>query len=165
MISITPGPDNARSYREVLGRFATGVTVVTAAGPNGPMAITANSFSSVSLDPALVLWCPAKSSRRYDIFCAAERFAIHVLADDQLGVAKHFARSGDDFAAADWHDGPDGLPMLNHFAARFTCSRHAVHDAGDHAIVVGRVEQADLGPSKPLIFANGAYGDFTPQAD
>ncbi|SMX42869.1 flavin reductase family protein [Actibacterium lipolyticum] len=161
MKTVTPGPGSERSYRDALGRFATGVTVVTTAGPDGPMAITANSFSSLSLDPPLVLWAPAKSSRRYQLFCDTPRFAIHVLADDQLPVALHFARTGHDFAPMDWEVGPDGLPLLRHFAARFDCTRHDVHDGGDHAIVVGRVNDVTIGDADPLVFANGEYGRFS----
>ncbi|MGB8621548.1 MAG: flavin reductase family protein [Paracoccaceae bacterium] len=161
------GPQNAtqddlpaRAYRDVLGRFATGVTVVTAAGPDGPVAITANSFSSVSLNPPLVLWCPAKSSRRFDLFCAAQRFVIHVLADDQLSVARHFARTGHDFSPMEWQTGTGDLPLLTHFAARFSCTHEASHDAGDHAIILGRVQEATIGQGAPLVFADGSYGRF-----
>lgn len=163
MTHIIPEHD-PRGFRLVLGRFATGVTVITAAAPDGPMAITANSFSSVSLDPPLVLWAPARASRRFELFRDAPRFVIHVLASDQLGLGHHFARTGHDFSPADWQAGPDGLPLLEHFAARFTCTRHAVHDGGDHAIVLGRVETAEAGRHAPLIFADGAYGHFVPDS-
>jgi len=157
---ITLGPEATRAYRDVLGRFATGVTVVTAAGPDGPIAITANSFSSVSLDPPLVLWCPAKSSRRFGVFRDAPRFVIHVLAADQENVARHFARTGDDFSAMAWSTGPDGLPMLSHFAARLTCTHAGLHDAGDHVIILGRVEIAEARPDPALVFSAGEYGRF-----
>jgi len=159
----TGGPaDDQRAYRGVLGRFATGVTVVTAPGPDGPAAITANSFASVSLDPPLVLWSPAKASRRFELFRDAPRFVIHVLAADQAGLARHFARTGHDFRPADWHEGPGGLPLLTHFAARFTCTQHAVHDGGDHVVILGRVDRAEAGDAPPLVFSDGRYGRFAP---
>lgn len=154
---------NHRGLRDVLGRFATGVTVVTAPGPDGPAAITANSFASVSLDPPLVLWSPAKASRRFELFRDAPRFVIHVLAADQTDLARHFARTGHDFSPADWHEAPGGLPLLNHFAARFTCTRHAVHDGGDHVVILGRVDRAEAGTAPPLVFSDGCYGRFAPE--
>lgn len=153
-----PTAPEGRAYRDILGRFATGVTVVTTQGPDGPLAITANSFSSVSLAPPLVLWCPAKASSRFRAFRDADRFAIHVLAADQQEVARHFARTGHDFSPVDWGTGGCGLPMLHHFAARFTCRRHACHDAGDHVVILGRVEEALSKPGPALVFADGRYG-------
>lgn len=162
-ISFTPGPETVRDYRDALGSFGTGVTVVTMSGPNGPLAITVNSFTSVSLTPPLLLWCPAHSSLRHDSFVAAEHFAIHVMAEDQLPLAKHFALSGDDFSAANWQPNAQGVPALAGVIARFDCRRYAVHPAGDHSIIIGEVEGVTSRPGKGLIFKRGLYGGFLEQ--
>ncbi|MGV6847500.1 MAG: flavin reductase family protein [Marinibacterium sp.] len=157
-----PGPETQRTLRDALGRFPTGVTVVTTTGPHGPEGITVNSFASVSLDPALVLWCPACASRRHGLFCTAEHFVIHVLASDQHDLAMRFTRNGGGFAHA-----PDcnaeGQPVLTDTLARFDCARHAVIEAGDHSIVVGRVLRFARGPGKALVFHDGAFGATLPQ--
>ena len=160
MTEFTPGPETARAYRTALGRFATGVTVVTTCAGGAPVGITANSFASVSLDPALVLWSPAKASRRYPVFAGAARFAIHVLGDRQAEMALRFVAEGNPFDDLDWHENADGTPLIDGCLARFDCRTEAVHDAGDHSIVVGRVEAAKLGEGEPLVFAHGRYGRF-----
>mgnify|MGYP006289168161 FL=1 len=160
METFRPGPETARAYRDALGCFGTGVTVVTCReGPGGPpLAMTANSFSSVSLDPPLVLWSPAVSSSRHDAFVAAPQFAIHILAEDQLPLARAFAADGRDFSAVDWAEGPGGAPALPGALARLDCAHHAAHGAGDHTIVLGRVEQVVRQPGVPLLFVQGRYG-------
>jgi flavin reductase (DIM6/NTAB) family NADH-FMN oxidoreductase RutF len=160
---FTPGPDTTLAFREALGCFGTGVTVVTTMSPQGPMAITVNSFTSVSLDPALVLWCPAKTSTRYAEFMGAQHYVIHVMAEDQHSVAKGFAMDGADFSVADWTQSQMGAPLLSGCLARFECSQHAVHDAGDHSIIVGQVDAAMHRPGRGLIFKRGQYGDFAPR--
>ncbi|MGY6410577.1 MAG: flavin reductase family protein [Alkalilacustris sp.] len=156
---FTPGPDTARLMRDALGRFVTGVTVVTAATPTGAIGITANSFTSVSLDPALVLWCPARASRRFPHFDAAGHFAIHVLGADQLDLARRFAAGAGGFEAED--HSPEGIPTLPGALARFDCALHAAHDGGDHSIVVGRVLRAELRAGAPLVFSGGDFGQFS----
>ncbi len=160
MTEFAPGEDTARLFRDALGRFATGVTVVTCRSERGPLGITANSFASLSLDPPLVLWSPAKSSRRYQAFVDAERFAIHVLGDTQKDVCVNFTKQGDDFSTLDWCEGAHEVPLIEGCLARFECSRHAVHDGGDHALIIGRVEAVALREGSPLIFAKGALGTF-----
>lgn len=159
--TIIPGPDTARAYRDALACFGTGVTVVTTMTESGPLAMTANSFASVSLNPPLVLWCPARASLRHDAFAAAERYMIHVMAEDQQNLAAHFAGTGDDFLGVAW-DRSNGLPVLTGCLARFECRRTAVHEAGDHSIVVGEVLSATFHPGKGLMFKHGAYGGFFP---
>ena len=161
MTDFVPGPDTARLFRNTLGQFATGVTVVTAPGPDGPMAIVANSFASVSLDPALVLWSPAKSSRRFPVFAEARRFAIHVLREAQKDVCERFAKEGGNFDGLDWSLGTGDVPLIEGTLARFECGQFAAHDAGDHVIIVGRVTAARLGTGAPLLFSAGQYGRFT----
>ena len=165
MTEFRPGPDTVRAFRGALGRFATGVTIVTTRHDDAPVGITANSFASVSLDPPLVLWSPAKASRRYPVFARAERFAIHVLADRQGDMARRFVAEGNPFEALDWVEGTDGVPLIEGCLARFDCRTEAVHDAGDHSIVIGRVEGAKLGEGEPLVFAHGRYGRFAPDAE
>lgn len=158
MIEIDPETD--RAFRDALGRYATGVTVVTALGPEGPVGMTANSFTALSLAPPLVLWCPARRSARFAAMTGARHFSIHVLAYDQLALGLHFARTGHDFS--DWSDGtsPEGAQTLSGVLARFDCATEAVHDGGDHAIMVGRVARARFRDGAPLLFWGGLYGDF-----
>lgn len=160
MTDIPPDPANARDIRAALGRYATGVTVVTAIGQRGPVGMTANSFTSVSLDPPLVLWCPARSSARFGAFAEAGHYAIHVLAADQLALCRRFARAGEDFDGLDAGTTPEGLPLLAGCLARFDCVAHAAHDGGDHAILVGRVLRTSMRVGEPLLFWGGRYGDF-----
>ena len=157
--SFRPDAD-ARAFRTTLGSFATGVTVVTTGTVEGPVGITANSFASVSLDPPLVLWSPAKSSTRYGVFAAAEHFAIHVIGAEQKPVADAFTKARDAFDGLDWAYDPTGTPLINGTLARFLCRTEARHDAGDHLIVVGRVLAATCQDGLPLVFQGGAYGRF-----
>lgn len=147
--------DTARAYRDALGRFATGVTVITAQGPSGPLGFTANSFASVSMDPPLVLWSPAKSSSRFGVFSSAPHFAIHVLAEDQSDLCMRFAKGQAGFADLAHAVNAQGVPVLPGVLARFDCAQHATHDGGDHLIVVGRVLNFDLAPGRPLLFSQG----------
>ncbi len=160
MQAFEPGKDTAREFRHALGRFATGVCVVTTDTGEGPLGITANSFASVSLDPPLVLWAPARASRRFDAFAGAEHYAIHVLGADQDALSHRFSRAGDDFSGLDWAAGPGGAPLIAGCLARFACTRVAQHDGGDHLIVVGRVTGAEYREGAPLLFSAGRYGGF-----
>jgi flavin reductase (DIM6/NTAB) family NADH-FMN oxidoreductase RutF len=159
--SFTPGPRTARHYREALGRFVTGVTVVTAHTPEGPMGITVNSFASVSLDPPLVLWCPARASRRFALLAEVPHFAIHVLGEEQLGISRRFASGDGLFADMDPATTEEGVPVLPDPLARFDCTHHALHDGGDHVIVLGRVLRASMRKGAPLVFSGGDYGQFS----
>lgn len=157
---LTPGPDHTRSLRDALGRFATGVTVVTTHGPKGAVGLTANSFAAVSLDPALVLWSPAKSSRRFAAFAQARFFAIHVLAEDQMDLCRHFTQADNHFTGLDMTTSAEGMPLIGGTLARFECAAEATHDAGDHLIIIGRVLRARFRDGAPLIFSRGHYGRF-----
>lgn len=159
-----PGPSTERAFRDALSAFATGVTVITAPSPLGSMGMTANSFSSLSLDPPLVLWSPARSSRRFGIFTEATHFAIHVLGANQRELGRHFARQGHDFDLPDVDANAYGVPILPDCLAVFECRREAVYEGGDHDIVVGHVLAARLRPGPPLVFSNGQYGRFVPYA-
>ncbi len=159
--TFQPGPETTRALRDALGAFATGVTVVTTKGPEGPVAITVNSFSSVSLEPALVLWSPGKFSRRHDIFVDAPKFAIHILADHQRAIADSCVKNPAPFAELGASIEEDGIPRFDGALARFECTRFAVHDAGDHSVIIGQVTEVATSPGAPLLFAKGQYGCFT----
>lgn len=161
---FTPGADTQRQFRSAMGQFATGVTVVTAQTPTGPIGMTANSFSGVSLEPALVLWCPAKSSSRYAFFTAAAHFAIHVMGADHEAIATGFAKSGQAFDGLDVTLNTQGVPLLGDCLARFECSTHQIHDAGDHAIMLGRVTSAAFREGEALVFCQGKFGAFDKEA-
>ena len=163
-MSFAPGPDTSHDLRKALGRFGTGVTVVTCQSEIGPLGITANSFASVSLDPPLVLWSPGKFSRRFDAFAAATSFAIHVMGDGQLDICGGFARSGGAFDGLDWSENERGVPVIAGCLSCFECDKVAEHDGGDHAIIVGRVTRVTTRPGAPLIFYEGVYGGFADPA-
>jgi flavin reductase (DIM6/NTAB) family NADH-FMN oxidoreductase RutF len=151
-------PDfDERALRDALGRFATGVTVVTTMTPDGPLGITANSFASVSLDPPLVLWSPARKSRRFPAFEAASHFAVHVLAIGQQALAHRFARAGAAFADLAYGCGHDDAPLLEGCTARFECRHAAGYDGGDHLIVVGEVLRFEQHDRAPLLYYRGRY--------
>ncbi|MCB1389030.1 MAG: flavin reductase family protein [Rhodobacteraceae bacterium] len=159
--SFVPGPGQQRAFRDALGAFATGVTVITTQSDIGPLGITANSFASLSMDPPLVLWSPGKFSRRFDAFVQAEFYAIHVLGAEQFDLGAHFARQGHDFDLPGVTLNAQGVPVLPGCLAVFECAREAVHAGGDHAIVVGRVLAArHRRGGVPLVFHAGAYGGF-----
>ena len=157
---FTPGPETVHDFRHALGRFATGVAVVTARGSDGPVGITANSFASVSLDPPLVLWSPARASGRFEVFAQAPAFAIHILDRTQIDLARHFVRHGHAPDSLTWATGAQGLPVLPDALARFDCLAHVAHDGGDHAILIGRVVHTVVRDGAPLVFLGGAYGGF-----
>ncbi len=150
-------PGDTRAYRDILGRFATGVTVVTCAARHGPMGMTVNSFTSLSLDPPLVMWSPAKSSHRHAHFSAAPRFAVHVLKAEQRALADAFMRSAEAFHDIAWHAAPDGLPLMEGCLARLECDVVAEHDAGDHTVMIGRVTATASGEGAPLLYFRGRY--------
>lgn len=159
---FTPGPAQARAFRDALGSFATGVTLVTIESADGPMGFAANSFSSLSLDPPLVLWSPAKASRRFAHYRDAGHFAIHVLPLEAKGLLARFARGGAGFSGLPFERNAEGVPLLAQALARFDCRQHAVHDGGDHAIIVGEVLRACHPGGAALVFHQGQYGRFSP---
>ena len=158
--TFNPATD-ADSFRAALGTFVTGVTVVTTDTPEGPVAMVANSFASVSLDPPLVLWSPAKSSHRFEHFAGARRFAVHVLAADQRNVCAAIIASKTAISKIPKHLSHCGMPIIEGALATFECNLSATHDAGDHVIVVGQVTKAHHRGGDPLVFHAGTYGGFT----
>ena len=147
------------ALRHTLGQFATGVTVVTCCAADGqPCGITANSFSSVSLDPPLILWNIAKVSNSLQAYLGAENFAIHVLRAEQQALAEHFARPDHTIYAGIEHElSDDKVPIIPGVLARFDCQTHEIHDCGDHYIIVGKVVRHVMADGKPLLFFAGDY--------
>jgi flavin-dependent trigonelline monooxygenase, reductase component len=150
-------------FRRALGAFVTGVTVVTTIQPDGsPRGFTANSFTSVSLAPPLILVCIAKTASSHAVFSATDHFAVSVLAEGQKAVSGVFAsKSADKFAQVDWHARVTGAPLMNGAAASFDCRTHDVVDAGDHIILIGRVVDFAHTTSSPLGYCRGAYLNFS----
>ncbi|HTI02071.1 MAG TPA: flavin reductase [Acidisoma sp.] len=158
----TPVLDKTRLFRNALGSFATGVTIVTARSAEGAdVGVTANSFNSVSLDPPMVLWSIGKNSSSLAAFMEAERFAVHILAAEQEHLSGRFAKSGTDkFAGLEIVRGHGDVPLLQNCAARFQCRVAFRHEAGDHYILVGEVDEFDHDDHAPLAFHSGRYGLF-----
>ncbi|MEM8578894.1 MAG: flavin reductase family protein [Pseudomonadota bacterium] len=157
--------DGTADLRRAFSRFGTGVTVVTCTSPAlGPLGFTANSFSSVSLTPPLILWSIGRDAVRHDPFAEAQDFAIHILADDQQDLAEHFVRNGGDFDQFDWHDA-GGVPYLEGCLARLACTRHEAVAAGDHTILIGRVTAIAQREGVGLAYMNSAYGTMACDAD
>lgn len=159
--SFVPAPDNTRLLRDAFGRFATGVTIVTAASEQGVVAITANSFTSVSLTPPLVLWSPDRNSRRFPYFEEARHYAIHVLAADQDDLCWQVAKDAFGLNHLQLAQNKNGVPLLENCLARFECTRSAIHDGGDHAIVLGHVDRATMREEgDALTFYKGQMGQI-----
>jgi flavin reductase (DIM6/NTAB) family NADH-FMN oxidoreductase RutF len=153
-----PNADNTRLLRGAFGKFATGVTIVTAKTEDGVIGMTANSFSSLSLDPALVMWSPAISSSRFKYFENTPHFAIHLLSDQQKDICEAFAKNGHAFNEIHHSLNAHGVPLIDNCLARFECSHVATHPAGDHVIVVGQVNDVTFQDGNPLAFYAGKYG-------
>jgi flavin reductase (DIM6/NTAB) family NADH-FMN oxidoreductase RutF len=150
-----PAVSDPRLLRNAFGRFATGVTVVTTGTVEGPIAITANSFSSVSLDPPLVLWSIGRHSRRFEAFANSSHYAIHVLAEHQADLCWRFSKSGSDFSDLDLSWNEHGVPLLPQALARFECGVADRFAAGDHMILLGHVLDLEMQDGAPLLFAGG----------
>ncbi|WP_128377192.1 styrene monooxygenase/indole monooxygenase family protein [Streptomyces cavernae] len=150
---------DVRDLRRAFGQYATGVTVITARGADGrKVAMTANSFTSVSLDPPLVLWCPGRNAPSTPAFTAASHFAVNVLAADQHHLSRRFATPADDkFAGSAVTEGIAGTPLLDGTVARFQCRTVQCLDVGDHVVVIGEVEAYEAPGGEPLVFHSGLY--------
>ena len=149
--------ENSLAFRAALGRFATGVTIVTALGNKGPIGIAANSFSSLSLDPALILWSASKTSTRHDVFVEADAFNVHVLGANQQAICDTFTRDKYGFADLAAEPNASGVPVLAGCLAVFECRQYAIHSAGDHTLIVGEVLKFRKSDGEPLIFQNGNF--------
>ena len=146
-------------FRRALGRFATGVTVITTTTADGPVGATVSAFCSLSLDPPLVLACLGRERSMHRALAAAPGFGVSILASDQAAVARGFARPGDRFAGVAHAPGRHG-PHLRGAIAHLDCAVHDIRDGGDHVIVIGRVDALAVHPGDPLLYARGAFLDL-----
>jgi flavin reductase (DIM6/NTAB) family NADH-FMN oxidoreductase RutF len=165
--TVPTATDPTKSLRDALGSFATGVTVITTVTPEGQrIGLTANSFTSVSLDPPLVLWSLKKNSANLDVFRRATHFAINVLSREQKDLCFRFASKveGDRFDGVPLEPSRFDLPLLAHSLARFECARHQEVEAGDHVMFLGRVEEFRKGQGEALIFSGGRILEPGPAA-
>ncbi|GAA0936207.1 flavin reductase family protein [Pseudonocardia zijingensis] len=153
-------PVNEERMRDVLGHFASGVVVITAMTPDGPAGFTCQSFTSLSLEPPLVSFSPARTSSTWPRLRAVGSFCVNVLAAHHVETSRAFARSGTDkFAGVEWEPAPSGAPVLSGVAAWIDCRLEHEFPGGDHTIVVGRVQHLGADASRaPLLFHRGAYG-------
>jgi flavin reductase (DIM6/NTAB) family NADH-FMN oxidoreductase RutF len=157
-------PIDPRDFRNALGTYATGVTIITAAGADGkPYGLTCNSFASVSLNPPLVLWSLVLYSSSLSVFQNAGHFAVNVLGTSQQALANKFAKSSEDkFAGIEWTPGVGNAPLLKDSVANFQCRAVNRYYGGDHVIFLGAVEAYAYNRDEPLLFARGGYGRFVP---
>jgi flavin reductase (DIM6/NTAB) family NADH-FMN oxidoreductase RutF len=162
MTDSNESPFDGRDLRRAFGNFATGVTIVTTLDAQGnPCGFTANSFTSVSIDPPLLLVSIAKSAFGCEVFTASRGFAVNILARDQRELSNRFAAAGTDkFAGLDWQGKDSGSPLIDGVVAWFDCSHHQQVDAGDHIILLGRVLDYAYNTHTPLGFCRGAYVSF-----
>lgn len=152
-----------REFRQALGSFATGVTIITTRGPDGlPIGLTCSSFNSVSLNPPMVLWSLENNAKSLPVFQSVSHWAVHVLASDQETLSTRFARRGEDkFGGLDLETGLGEVPMLRGCSARFQCRTAFQYDGGDHTIFVGEVLGFDRSEAPPLVFHGGRYAHAT----
>ena len=149
--------------RDTFGCFTTGVCVVTVLAKSEgdkPRGITVNSFSSVSLDPPLLLWSLQNNSASYQYFAGCEKFAVNILSRDQQALSEYYARrSGEEGMLPEhYHRGKEGLPLINGAIAAFECHLETTYEAGDHQILIGRIKQVYTATDEPpLLFYRGAY--------
>ena len=161
MTSGGSDPTDSGEFRRLLGHYPTGVTVVTAACEGGPEGMTIGSFTSVSLDPPLVSFCPGHDSESWLQMREIGSFCVNVLGDDQADLSTAFAtKTGDRFAGVDHRSEVTGAPVIEGCVAWIDCRTEAIHPAGDHDIVLGRVVAMGTGQSDagPLVFLKGRYG-------
>jgi len=160
VLDLTVNP--SKKLRQALGTFATGVTVATTIDTDGnPRGFTANSFTSVSLEPPLILICLANEAVGCQVFTSADRFCVNVLAEDQQHISAVFASPAEDrFEGVEWHAGNNGCPVIDGAISWFECERFNVIDAGDHTILIGRVTEYETSSRSPLIYCGGSYVEF-----
>jgi flavin reductase (DIM6/NTAB) family NADH-FMN oxidoreductase RutF len=153
-----------RDFRNALGTFATGVTIITAVTPDGkPYGLTCNSFASVSLNPPLVLWSLGMFSNGLSVFQNASHFTVNVLGASQQELSNRFSKSSEDkFAGVEWTPGLGKAPVLANCVATFQCRAANRYYGGDHIIFLGAVEAYAYNRQEPLLFARGGYGRFVP---
>jgi 3-hydroxy-9,10-secoandrosta-1,3,5(10)-triene-9,17-dione monooxygenase reductase component len=154
------GLDQAR-FREVLGHFATGITIVTASEDGVPVGFSCQSFAALSLDPPMVILAPAKSSTSWPRIAEAGAFAVNILAEHQEAICLNFAVSGrDKFDGVAWTAGTTGAPLIKGSLATIECTLGAIYEGGDHELVTGHVVAMEVGSGSPLIFYRSGFGRF-----
>ena len=154
------GFDQAR-FREVLGHFATGITIVTATDEGEPVGFSCQSFAALSLDPPMVILAPAKSSTSWPRIARAGSFCVNILGEHQEAVCRAFAVSGGDkFDGVDWTPGVTGSPLIDGSLATVECTLGAIYEGGDHELVTGHVLDMEIGKGTPLIFYRSGFGRF-----
>jgi 3-hydroxy-9,10-secoandrosta-1,3,5(10)-triene-9,17-dione monooxygenase reductase component len=155
------GLDQAR-FREVLGHFATGITIVTATEEGEPVGFTCQSFAALSLDPPMVILAPAKSSTSWPRIAQAGAFCVNILSEHQEAVCRAFAVSGGEkFDGVDWTPGPaTGAPVIAGSLAFVECTLGAIYEGGDHELVTGHVVATEIGEGSPLLFYRSGFGRF-----
>jgi 3-hydroxy-9,10-secoandrosta-1,3,5(10)-triene-9,17-dione monooxygenase reductase component len=153
----------ARKFRDVLGQYASGVTIVTSMQGETPVGMTCQSFTSVSLDPPLVAFLPMKTSRAFAAIRLSRRFCVNFLAADQTDLSNSFASLAEDkFEGVDWKRTSNGMPLIEGTVGWVDCVVHGVHEAGDHYLVIGKVEELGQGEAdRPLLFHRGQYRTAT----
>jgi 3-hydroxy-9,10-secoandrosta-1,3,5(10)-triene-9,17-dione monooxygenase reductase component len=153
-----------RQFRNVLGQFCTGVTIITTVDDGAPVGFACQSFAALSLEPPLVLFCPTKASRSWAAIERSGRFCVNVLAEEQQSTCARFgSREPDKFAGIDWTPSPLGSPILDGSLAHMDCTVETVHDGGDHFVVFGRVHSmSEIKTERPLLFYRGQYTGIEP---
>lgn len=163
-VAGSPDTIDARFFRNVLGKYPTGVCVITAQGDGPPVAMVVGSFTSVSLDPPLVAFLPDKRSASWAEIHARGHFCVNVLADGHGDLCRRMTGPAEQrFVGVDHHHSPGGAPIVDGALAWIDCSIYAVHEAGDHFIVIGEVRAMNTHrEGNPLLFFEGGYGAFQP---
>jgi len=152
---------DSTELKAVMGRFATGVTIVAAIEDQKPVGFTCQSFVSLSIEPPLISICPAKSSTSWPRMVKAGQFSVNILAADQGSVCAAFARSGGDkFSAVAWHLGEHRTPIIDGVLASIECELMLVHEAGDHELVIGRVLSLEANDQEPLVYFRSKLGSL-----
>jgi len=159
-------PIDPGTFRNVLGQFCTGITVITTMRDDGPVGFACQSFAALSLDPPLVLFCPTKVSKSWQAIAASGRFCVNVLTEKQKDVSARFgSKEPDKFAGIDWEPAQSGSPVILGSLAHIDCTVSQVHDGGDHYVVFGAVQSLSEVPKvkpRPLLFYRGQYTGIEP---
>jgi flavin reductase (DIM6/NTAB) family NADH-FMN oxidoreductase RutF len=150
-------------FRQAMSTYASGITVITGFEGDEPVGMTCQSFASLSIDPPLVLFCPARSSTSWPRINDSRKFCVNILSTDQLDLCNSFAKSGGDkFSNVEWEKSSYGLPMLSNVLAAVECEVHNIYDGGDHEVVIGLVKSISFGQSDaPLIYHQSKFFELT----
>lgn len=159
-------PIDSRTFREVLGQFCTGITIITTVHAEVPVGFACQSFAALSLEPPLVLFCPTKVSRSWQAIEASGKFCVNVLTENQKDISARFgSQAADKFAGIDWSTSPLGSPVIDGSLAYIDCTVASVHGGGDHFVVFGAVKSLSAVPKvkpRPLLFYRGDYTGIEP---